>query len=196
MAGRLRLIAMAKPPDRPAELEKMEALGRMVLGRWASQPEADEACDLLLRGAVVAGQMQKAIEYAERVRPDSPRRGELELAAGRLLWAVCLRASRSPRAERPAGVPLETMVAAARRALDDGIQRSRLACAASGRLSPALWDAVLLRTEMALEVGDTLGLGAWLEDPLLDPVRLLVRLPGEGLWQGAEEGGGQGHGGR
>ncbi len=154
-----------------AEAERDFAAGRMVAvadyitQRWAGEPEADEAWLMLIRTALADGELEKARQYVEKISPDSPRRGEVELMTGQKMWGAYLQAAAKPESQRPSAEALKDMVRQAQETLESGITRMREPVDAGGEVTYTLAASVLSLAQINIGAGQPDKAVVWLEDP-------------------------------
>lgn len=144
-------------------------------GQDATEPdhgEEEAARIMLIRGAIEAGDLDRAIEYLARVPVDSAGRGEIDLTAGQAMWSAYLKASRLPEGARPKQAELDRMIAQAKKTLDGGIARLRKAAEAKDP-STTLVLSILALAHIAVGTGDGEAAVAALEDSFCGPMTVL-----------------------
>lgn len=173
LAAWVALYNEARPGDRQFESKRMAEIAEYITGRWAGEPEADEAWMMLIRTALSEGDLPKAQQYMENVSPDSPRRGEVELMTGQKLWGAYLEASRKQGADRPAQEQLDKMVQQARQTLQDGIARMRKPVDEETEITYTLLASVLSLAQIHIGAGEPDKAVTWLEDPKIGALPLV-----------------------
>lgn len=176
MAAYARLMAEAGPEeDDQFESQRMANIARYITEVWQGEPEADEAWMMLIRAAVVNGQLDRALERLTKISPDSPRRGEAELMTGQALWGAYLKASQLPDSQRPAQPELDKMVSQAQKTLEDGINRMRESVESGERISYTLAASVLSLAQISIDAGQADVAVKWLEDPKIGILTLVEK---------------------
>ncbi|HVC97387.1 MAG TPA: hypothetical protein VND64_27140, partial [Pirellulales bacterium] len=161
--------------QRDFDKQRMVDIADYITHRWPNDVVADEAWGVLMSVAANERQLDKALEYLGKVAPDSPRRGELELKAGQALWAAYLDAARLEGADRPAQAQLDEMVAKAKQALHDGVERMRAAVdAGTSDVGVTLASAALSLDQVYLESGESEKAVQLLNDPKIGPLTLVA----------------------
>ena len=175
MAAYAKVLAGAEPnEDTTFENQQMVSIAEYIAGRWAGEPEADEAWMMLIRFAVVNGEAEKAMEYLKNVPEDSPRRGEADLMTGQAMWAAYLKASRLPEDERPSAEELDKMVAQTQTILEAGIQRLRKPVdEGTAQVNYTLVASVLSLAQICIGSGDAAKAVEWLDDPKIGAMTLV-----------------------
>jgi tetratricopeptide (TPR) repeat protein len=178
MVAYVKLFNKAPPDDRQFESDRMVDIADYITKRWEGQPEADEAWMMLIRNALGSGDLDKAQEYLDKISPDSPRRGEVELMTGQKLWSTYLEASRRQQQQRPPQADLDKMVLKARQILEAGIARMRKSVDDSAQqgdadVSYTLVASVLSLAQIGIGAGDPGKAVTWLEDPKIGPLTLV-----------------------
>lgn len=175
LAAYVRLFA-AIPAGQPRDFEqdRLLRIAELITTNWPNQPEADEAWMMLIRSAVVSGELDKAVGYLERIPPSSARRGEAELLAGQALWAGYLRAMQLPDDQRPKPDVLEKKLAEAAKTLQDGIGRVKTAIEGGGEPTVTLVNAMLSLAQIAIETNKSAEAVSLLEDPKCGPFTLAL----------------------
>lgn len=153
MAAYLQAYNTAPAEDRAFETARMVGIAEYIASKWPLEAEADEAWMILGDVAIRAQDLAKAADYLNRVRPESPRRGEADLKAGQAMWGAYQTASRLPAEQRPAQAELDKMVADAREVLQRGVQRMRDSLEAGGELTYTLLAAELALAQVQIDTG-------------------------------------------
>ncbi|HUY89757.1 MAG TPA: hypothetical protein VMV10_13570 [Pirellulales bacterium] len=155
--------------------QKMVEIAEYITLRWAGQEEADEAWTTLMEIAIYDNETDKAIEYLDKIAPDSPRRGNAELKAGQALWAAYLTAGRAAAAQRRPQAELDAMVAKAKATLEDGIKRMRVGVDnGAAVVSPTLAAATLSLGQILVDSGQAEKAIELLNDPKIGPLTLVA----------------------
>ncbi len=84
--------------DLSFERDKIFDLAKYITNRWADQPEADLALDLLIGFYINSGDYQKGSELLNHIKADSPHRADAEAKLGQALWNKYLRGAGIARA--------------------------------------------------------------------------------------------------
>ncbi len=98
LAAWVRLYGESTAEDRSFEVAQIQRVAEMTFRQWPDQQEAEEAALTLVNFAAAAGQVEKATEYLAKISPDSPRRGQAELARDRHCGRRISTRCESPRA--------------------------------------------------------------------------------------------------
>ncbi len=161
-----------------AEAQRDFAAGRMVAvadyitQRWAGEPEAAEAWLMLIRTALADGELEKAKQYVEKISPDSPRRGEVELMTGQKMWGAYLQAAAKLESERPSAEALDDMVRQAQETLESGIARMREPVEAGSEVTSTLAASVLSLAQINIGAGQPEKAVLLLEDATIGVLKL------------------------
>lgn len=174
MIAYLRLIGAGQPgEDLTFENGKLTEVANILSERWPNDPEAAEAILMLIRSAVLDGELDKAAALLEKVAPDSPKRGSAELMVGQSLWADYLKKTRLPEGDRPRQDELNAKLTRAREILTAGVERLKAAVEAGEPVSKPLAVGVLSLAQMAVASGDAEQALPWLDDPKVGVVTLV-----------------------
>ncbi len=76
---------------RPFHARKLMGVAELLAHNWPNDPTSDFAWMLLGKLAAREGDIDRAIQYYDRVRSDSPQRPLADLESGALLWSQYLR---------------------------------------------------------------------------------------------------------
>jgi tetratricopeptide (TPR) repeat protein len=175
LAAYVSLFNAAPPEDRQFEAERMTGIAEYITRQWQGEPLATEAWMTLIRTALSNNDLDKALGYLQKVPPDSPRRGEIELLTGQRLWATYLEAARKAEAERPAQPLLERMIEQAKKILKDGIDQMQKPVDDGGKVSGTLAAAVLSLAQIYIGADEPKKAVDWLENSKLGPLTLVAR---------------------
>ncbi|HWB11319.1 MAG TPA: hypothetical protein VG826_18970 [Pirellulales bacterium] len=155
--------------------DKMIEIADFITSAWPGGEEADDAWSILLQLAVGEGHLEKALGYLDRIPADSPRRGDADLKAGQALWAAYLTAARRGEADRPPQAELDKMFETARKLLDDGLKRTRVAVdAGTAPVSLTMAAAALSLGQMDVEAGEAAKAIDLLNDSKIGPLALVA----------------------
>lgn len=169
MAAYAKMFTDAPAEDRQFEKQRLTEMAEYIAKRWSGEPDADEAWKTLISVAVLDRDLDKATEYLDKIPPESPRRGEAELATGQALWAAYLRATTATEGPKPPQSELDAMVARAQSTLEKGIERMR----GAAEVSPTLASAVLSLAQINIDAGQADKAIQWLEDPKIGALTLV-----------------------
>lgn len=160
--------------QRTFEIGRMIAMAEYIAKRWPGESVGDEAWMMLLDTAVDGRDAEKAQEYLDRIRPDSPQRGQAELRTGQLLWASYLQQSRKEPAERPPQADLDELAKKAQDTLEQGISRMRKAVEAGSPVDYTLVYSVLSLAQICIGAGRSEDAVTWLDDSKIGPMTLVA----------------------
>jgi len=162
-----------KDADRSFENTRMSNLAEYIAGRWKDAPEAEEAMVMLLRSAVSDQEPQKALEYLNRMPPNSAKRPEGEVLIGQAWWASYVRAARLPEDQRPPQQELDQMRKQAQQYLEQGIQGLRKQLKDPGAIDYTLVSAGLSLAQIYIETGQAKKALERLTDKQIGPLTLV-----------------------
>lgn len=165
LASYLQASQAAPADDRAMETGRMVAIAEYIGSKWPLEAEADEAWMILGDVALRAQDLAQAAEYLNRIRPESPRRGEAELKAGQAMWGAYQSAARLPTDERPPQAELDKQLAAAKEILERAVQRMRENLSSGGELTYTLLAAELSLAQLNIDTGQPDQAVAILERP-------------------------------
>lgn len=151
LASYLQSYNAAPPEERGFETDRMVAIAEYIGSKWPLEAEADEAWMILGDVAIRAQDLQQAADYLNRVRPESPRRGDADLKAGQAMWGAYQASMRLPADERPPQEELDKLVADAKETLQRGIQQMRERLASGGELTYTLLAAELALAQILVD---------------------------------------------
>ncbi|HVX10752.1 MAG TPA: hypothetical protein VHC22_06195 [Pirellulales bacterium] len=155
--------------------DKMVEIADFITSAWPGGEEADEAWSLLLQISLAADQIDKALEYLQKIPADSPRRGEAELKAGQALWAAYLRAARRDESDRLPQAELDEMFKSASTFLSDGLKRARVGIdAGTVPVTLTVAAAALSLAQIQIESGQAAQAIDLLNDAKLGPLTLVT----------------------
>ncbi|HEV3006836.1 MAG TPA: hypothetical protein VGX78_20365, partial [Pirellulales bacterium] len=165
----------ALPPGQGGfEKQRLVELAGAIARRWPKEAETDEAWGLLMSIALGEGHFDELLEYLDKVAPDSPRRGELELKAGQAFWAAYLESVRKGEAQRPEAEQRDEHAAKARELLAQGIEHLRTAVdAGTAAIGGTLALAALTLGQIYVEAGKNEQAVALFDDPKIGPLTLV-----------------------
>ncbi len=123
LAAYVQLLSDEKLPDKEFEAAKAQAIGDYIFKRWGDQELAEDAAIMLLNYAASQRQYDRALEYLQKISPNSPRRGQAELRAGQTLWSAYLRALQTPADARPPQADLDALRKKAEDTFTQGLAR-------------------------------------------------------------------------
>ena len=153
LAAYLQAYNAAPADDRATESSHMTSIAEYLGTKWPLEAEGEEAWMILGDVALRNQDLAKAAEYLNRIRPESPRRGEAELKAGQAVWGAYQTAARLPAAERPAQADLDQQLAHAKEILERAVKRMRDSQAAGGELTSTLLSAELALAQLYVDTG-------------------------------------------
>jgi hypothetical protein len=165
----------ALPPGQgDFEKQRLVELAGAIARRWPKEAETDEAWGLLMSIALGEGHFDELLEYLDKVAPDSPRRGELELKAGQAFWAAYLESVRKGEVQRPGVEQLDGQAAKAGALLAQGIEHLRTAVdAGTTAIGGTLALAALTLGQIYVEAGQNEQAVALFDDPKIGPLMLV-----------------------
>ncbi|MEA1951639.1 MAG: hypothetical protein U9N87_09650, partial [Planctomycetota bacterium] len=177
-AAKIAMAAYAKmfneaeldSPAREFANRRMVKVADYITQRWAGGPEAGDAWMMLLRTAVVGGNLEEASKFLEKVPAGSSRRGEAELMVGRAYWADYLRCLRLEEDSRPASAVMAKNMAQAKTLLAAGIKNSQ-----GNAVDASLFAAVLSLAQIHLRDGKPAEAVKVLDDPKVGAHTLLKK---------------------
>ena len=155
-------------PGREFANAHMVKVADYITRRWADGPEAGDAWMMMLRTAVVGGNLQEASGFLEKVPTESSRRGEAELMVGRAYWADYLRCLRLEEDSRPAADVMAKNLAEAKKLLAAGIEHSQ-----GQAVDASLFAAVLSLAQIHLRDGKPAEAVKVLDEPKIGAHTLL-----------------------
>lgn len=94
------------------------SIAEYVADKWSDQPEAEEALNTLVPFMINAGELDRAVQFLNRIPENSPKRGESELKTGMAIWGTYLRESQQLQQWEADGPPAEVDMGAKREALN------------------------------------------------------------------------------
>ncbi len=94
------------------------SIAEYVADKWSDQPEAEEALNTLVPFMINAGELDRAIQFLNRIPENSPKRGESELKTGMAIWGTYLRDSQQLQQWEIDGAPEGVDLAAKREVLN------------------------------------------------------------------------------
>lgn len=151
LAAYLQSYNAAPADDRTMESDHMLAIAEYIGGKWPQEAEADDAWMILGDLSIRNNELPKAVEYLNRIRPDSPRRGDADLKAGQALWSAYQASMRAPSEDRPPQAELDQQLAEAQAVLERGVQNMRERLAAGGELTYTLLAAELSLAQLLVD---------------------------------------------
>lgn len=176
MAAYHRLYTTARPgDDRGFELSHMLKLADHITRQWPDATEADEAWMLLLKTAISAHEVDKALGYVARINPQSPQRPEALLIAGQALLTAYERATQQPADTRPAPDVLRKQLAQAQAMLAEGIEAMRKPVDAGEEVGLTLLAGTNALAQLLVATGSSAAAIGLMEDPKIGPVALADR---------------------
>lgn len=152
---------------------RMIDIAEYITGAWAGQPEAAKAWMMLIRTAVIEGDLDKARQTIEKIAPDAPGRGSAELMVGQALWSRYVKATILPEGQRPASDDLAAQLAEARAMLEAGVGRERTAVESGAEVTYSLIASIFSLAQMNINEGEMEKAVEWLEDPKVGPLTLV-----------------------
>ncbi len=170
MAAYAKLYNRAKPASASQEFgsRHMTAMADYITKRWPESPESADAWMMLLRTAVVGGDLSAAGDILTKIPPGSSLGGEAEMMLGRAYWADYLRALRLDESARPAEEAMAKTLDEARRLLTSGIEHS-----AAAPVDAAKFASVLSLAQIHLRDGKADEAVKLLDDPKIGAHALL-----------------------
>lgn len=72
--------------DKQAALAELERIAQLLLSKWPTRPEADEARIMLAQSQQIKGQPGAALALFDQVRPESKRYAAAQLVSGQMFW--------------------------------------------------------------------------------------------------------------
>ncbi len=90
-ASWLNLYNDAPEDDRDFEAQEVVNICELTLDKWGEDDDADDALITLIKFMVRQKKLDEAKKYLARVKPDSARRGEAEIATGQAMWSTYLK---------------------------------------------------------------------------------------------------------
>ena len=153
---------------------RMVAIAEYITGAFKGQPEAAEAWMMLIRTAVIEGDLDKALQIVEKIAADSPGRGAAELTVGQALWSKYVKTTLMAEEDQPPPEKMSEMLTQARTILEAGVGRQRTAVESGGELSYALVASVLSLVQMSINAGEMEKAVEWLEAPKIGALPLVV----------------------
>jgi tetratricopeptide (TPR) repeat protein len=169
LASWVKLYSEANPDERGFEATRVQDIANFIVKTWPDQIEAAEATATLLNFAIQERNINKVLEYLERIPADSPQRADSELRAGQALWASYLKASRLPEEERPGEEELNRIKKQAAEILEKGATRLK----ETQQPSPVVVAGIVSLGQILIDSGSPEKAIAWLEDEKVGPLRLL-----------------------
>ncbi len=157
--------------DSGFESRGLERVAKYIANRWAGQPEADEAWMMLVRNAVIEGDLGKALINLQKVPEKSPRRGEAELMTGQAIWSAYLKESDKPEGERPEQGRLDMMKLRAQQTLEAGIDRMQK----TEQVDYTLVASILSLAQIYIGSGQPEKAIEWLDKPKIGAMTLVKK---------------------
>ena len=156
------------------ERAKMTKIAGDITKRWPGEPLADEAWSVLMQFAFLDHDVAKGLEYLAKIGPDSLKRGDAELLAGKALRAEYQRALGAESSQRPPQADLDRWLATAFDLLKQGIERARVAVDAGKEIDSGLLQAAFQLADMYLTQGQVDQAVALLDDKRIGPMALAI----------------------
>ena len=181
MASWLKLYAEAGQ-DNEFESQRIIDIADYIVKKWPDQPEAADALNTLIPFMIREKKLQQALDYMNKIPPDSPHRGTAELKTGQALWASYLDNARQVREweQDPAQMPAGTDLAARKKELDDlktkaqtALQDGVARMQAAGEMTSVGATAVLSLAQILIDTNQPEKSIATLEDPKVGPLTLI-----------------------
>jgi tetratricopeptide (TPR) repeat protein len=169
MAAAVRLYGETDEADKSFEIAQVQRIAEMTFRRWPDQPEAEEAALTLVNFAAADQQVDKAMQYLDKIPADSPRRGQAELRAGQALWSSYLRALRLADEDRPPPDKLDALKNQARELFTKGVGRVEK----TGPIDATLVSAVFSLAQLEVDAGHPDKAISWLENSKYGPLTLV-----------------------
>ncbi len=158
--------------DTSFELERMTALAEYASGRWKDAPETDEAWLAVLLTSVANRQLDRAVEYLEKISAESSQRAAAELALGTSLWGAYARAVKQEE-NRPPQEELDKWTRQSQEMLERGIGRMRTVVEEGGAVEYPLVRSVSTLAQILVDTGQPKEAVKWLEDDKIGPMMLI-----------------------
>jgi len=155
--------------------DRMVEIARYIAQRWEGQGDAMEAQMMIVRDAIVDGDLQRAEAELDKFPAEAPKRGEAELLLGQAYWSQYLTASQQPEETRPPQPELDAMVAKSQKRLESGLTRMRKAVEAGEQIDRTLAASVLSLAQLHVAIGESEEAVTWLEDPQIGPMALIEK---------------------
>lgn len=174
MAAYLQAYNAAAKDNRQFERDHMLALADYVTRRFAGEADADDAWIVLIVLAANEQQLNKVVEYLEKIPAESPRRGEAELKAGQAMWTAYLAAAGSEAERRPPQAELDRMLKQAQETLARGLDRMRKQMQSGVAPDYTLVAAALSLAQIYVGADEAAKAVALLEDPEVGPVAIVA----------------------
>ncbi|MEE8452911.1 MAG: hypothetical protein V3R99_13380 [Thermoguttaceae bacterium] len=152
---------------------RMVDVAEYITDAWAGQPEAAEAWMMLIRTAVIEGDLDSAMQIIEKIAPDAPGRGGAELMVGQALWSRYVKATILPEDQRPEADELTAQLAEARSMLEAGVGRQRTEVENGVEVTYSLVASILSLAQMNINAGEMEEAVAWLEAPKVGALTLV-----------------------
>ena len=169
MASWQRMIGQAaKDQDTTFEVGRLARSAVHLADTWPDSAEAGAAVSLLITLAIRDGDTEKALEYLNKIKEDSPQRGQAELKIGQTLWKAYVAELKKPAEKRMPKDEMDALVPQAQQVLTNGIERM----AAAGQMSGALVTSVFSLAQLYADVNDPDNAIHWLEDPKVGALTL------------------------
>lgn len=90
-ASWLNLYNQAPEDDNDFEAQQVVDICEFTLDKWGKEDDADDVLITLIKFMVRQKNLDEAKKYLARVDPESPRRGEAEIATGQAMWSTYLK---------------------------------------------------------------------------------------------------------
>ncbi len=179
MAAYLSVYNQPGNPDKEFDAERVVRVATLITERWPTEPEADEAYDMLITFMLQQDRFEEAEQYLEKMSPDFAGRGKAELKVGQSMWAQYVKRLRAAKEALPEGeeeldsATLEQLAALKQKAqvtLETGVERMR----SGTEISPTVASAGLSLAQIYLDTSQYQKAVGILEDETLGPLTLVA----------------------
>jgi len=163
-----QLLAKEGPPVWSADARRRSAeLAGLIVKIWPAEGSSADAAVVAIASAAADGDVQRVMGLIDGVPADSPRRAEVLIRGGILLWRAVLDRRRLGAEARneAAGPPVEKILTKATQAIDAGLA----AVAASGKPDKLAVAGALYRCQIGMEAGDDKLVSETLTHPVYGP---------------------------
>lgn len=163
-----QLLAKEGPPVWSADARRRSAeLAGLIVKIWPAEGSSADAAVVAIASAAAEGDVKRIISLIDTVPADAPRRAEVLIRGGSLLWRAVLDRRRvgDDAQDDAAGPPAEQVLAKATQAIDAGLA----AVAAAGKPDKLSVAAALYRCQIGMEAGDDKLVSEILMHPVYGP---------------------------
>lgn len=166
---------VAKPLNPEYDRNKMYAIASEITKRWAGEPEADDAWNILLAIAINEKNVADILMTLGKIQETSEMRAEAEMRAGSTLWALYNEQLSLDDGDpsKPAAEKLQELVKTANEVLEKGVERRRPKLDSTAKLTLADADAIRFLVDSRIALGQNDKALALLEDPKLGLLALV-----------------------